>query len=288
MFAANFDYYRPASVQEAVQLLSTKENAKILAGGHSLIPAMKYRLAQPSALIDIGRIPELSGIRVEGGKLRIGAMTTHAAIANSSDVKAHCPLLAEAAGKIGDQMVRNRGTIGGAIVHADPAADYPPNLLALGGSVTAVGPNGSRTIDLAGFWTDLFTTALAPDEIVTEVTVNGYGKGTGGAYADMQHPASGYIVVGASAVVTVANGVCSKVSLVIGGATPNPVRASAAEAALTGKAPTAEHIAAAAALAADGISNPMGDSFASSEYRVHLAKVLAKRALTQAAARASA
>jgi carbon-monoxide dehydrogenase medium subunit len=286
MFAANFDYYRPDSVQEAVQLLSTKENAKILAGGHSLIPAMKYRLAQPSALIDIGRIAELRGIRVEGNKLHIGAMTTHAAIADSAEVKAHCPLLAEAAARIGDQMVRNRGTIGGAIVHADPAADYPPNLLALGGSVTAIGPGGSRTIDLASFWTDLFTTALAPDEIVTAVTVNGYGAGTGGFYASMEHPASGYIVVGASAVVTVSGGVCTKVSLVIGGATPNPVRAVATEAALTGKAPTAENIAAAAAHAAEGISAPMSDSYASGDYRVHLAKVLAKRALMGAAERA--
>lgn len=286
MFAANFDYYRPASVQEAVQLLSTKDNAKILAGGHSLIPAMKYRLAQPSALIDLGRIKELSGIRVEGGRLRIGAMTTHAAIAASAEVKAHCPLLAEAADKIGDQMVRNRGTIGGAIVHADPAADYPPNLLALGGSVTAVGPKGSRTIDFANLWTDLFTTALNADEILTEVTVNAYGKGTGGFYADMQHPASGYIVVGASAVVTVSGGVVSKASLYIAGATPNPVRAAATEAALTGKAPTAENIAAAAALAADGIGDPMGDSFASGAYRLHLAKVLAKRALMGAAERA--
>ncbi len=287
MFAANFDYYRPTTVAEAVQLLSTKENAKILAGGHSLIPAMKYRLAQPSALIDIGRIAELSGIRVEGGKLRIGAMTTHAAIASSADVKAHCPLLAEAADKIGDQMVRNRGTIGGAIVHADPAADYPPNLLALGGSVTAVGPNGSRTIDLHAFWTDLFTTALAPDEIVTEVTVNTYDKGTGGFYADMQHPASGYIVVGASAVVTVSDGVVTKASVYVGGATPNPVHASATEAALTGKPATAENIAAAAALAADGISDPIGDSYASADYRVHLAKVLARRALAGAVERAT-
>jgi carbon-monoxide dehydrogenase medium subunit len=286
MFAANFDYYRPATVAEAVQLLGSKENAKILAGGHSLIPAMKYRLAQPSALIDLGHIKELSGIRVEGGKVRIGAMTTHAAIANSAEVKANCPLLAEAASKIGDQMVRNRGTIGGALVHADPAADYPPNLIALGGSVTAMGPKGTRTIDLAHFWTDLFTTALVADEVLTEVTVNGYGKGTGGAYADLQHPASGYIVVGASAVVRIANGVFAATSLVIGGATPNPVRASAAETALNGKAPTAENIASAAELATHVINAPLSDSYASGDYRTHLAKVLAKRALTEAAKRA--
>jgi carbon-monoxide dehydrogenase medium subunit len=286
MFAANFDYYRPATVAEAVQLLGAKENAKILAGGHSLIPAMKYRLAQPGALIDIGRIKELRDIRVDGGKVRIGAMATHAAIAASTEVKANCPLLVEAANRIGDQMVRNRGTIGGALVHADPAADYPPNLIALGGSVTAMGPKGTRTIDLASFWTDLFSTALAEDEILTEVTVNGYGKGTGGAYADMQHPASGYIVVGASAVVTVANGACSKVSLVVGGATPNPVRMTATENTLTGKAPSAENIAAAAAHASAAISNPLHDSYASGDYRTHLAKVLAKRALTEAAKRA--
>lgn len=286
MFAANFDYYRPATVAEAVQLLSTKENAKILAGGHSLIPAMKYRLAQPGALIDIGRIPGLHSINVDGGKVRIGALVTHNAVATSSGIKATCPLLCEVASKIGDQMVRNRGTIGGSLVHADPAADYPPNLLALGGSVTAIGPKGSRTIDIASFWTDLFTTALAGDEIVTEVTVNGYGRGTGGAYADMQHPASGYIVVGASAIVTVSGGNVTKATLVIGGATPNPVHVTAAESALTGKAPTAENIAAAAEHAADAISNPLNDSYASGDYRTHLAKVLAKRALTEAARRA--
>jgi carbon-monoxide dehydrogenase medium subunit len=286
MFAANFDYYRPATVAEAVQLLSTKENAKILAGGHSLIPAMKYRLAQPGALIDIGRIPDLSSIRLDGGAVRIGAMATHHAVATSASIKAACPLLCEVASKIGDQMVRNRGTIGGALVHADPAADYPPNLIALGGSVTVMGPNGSRTIDIANFWTDLFSTALAENEIVTEVAVNAYGKGTGGAYADMQHPASGYIVVGASAVVTVSGGNVSKVSLVIGGATPNPVRVTAAESALTGKQPTADNIAAAAAHAADAISNPLSDSYASGDYRTHLTKVLAKRALTEAARRA--
>jgi carbon-monoxide dehydrogenase medium subunit len=286
MYAANFDYYRPATVAEAVQLLSTKENAKILAGGHSLIPAMKYRLAQPAALIDIGRIAELSGITYADGTLRIGAMTSHAAIASSSIVKTHCPLLAEAASKVGDQMVRNRGTIGGSIVHCDPAADYPPNLLALGGSVKAVGPKGSRTIDIGSFFVELFTTAVADNEIVTEVTVNGYGKGTGGAYADLQHPASGYIVVGASAVVSVSGGNASRVSLVIGGATANPVRVSAAETALTGKAPSAESIAAAAEHAAAAISNPLSDSYASGDYRTHLAKVLAKRALALAAQRA--
>lgn len=286
MFAANFDYYRPATVAEAVQLLSSKENAKILAGGHSLIPAMKYRLAQPGALIDIGRIAELSSIKYADGKLRIGAMTTHAAIASSHEVHAHCPLLAEAASKVGDQMVRNRGTIGGSIVHADPAADYPPNLLALGGSVTIAGPKGTRSVDIKDFFVELFTTAVEANEIVTEVVVNGYGKGTGGAYADLQHPASGYIVVGASAVVSVSNGNVTKARLVIGGATPNPVRVSAAEAALTGKAATAEAVAAAAEHAAAAISNPLSDSYASGDYRTHLAKVLAKRALAQAAERA--
>lgn len=286
MFAANFDYYRPATVAEAVQLLGSKENAKILAGGHSLIPAMKYRLAQPGALIDIGRISELTGIKYAGGQLRIGAMTTHAAIASSHEVQAHCPLLAEAASKVGDQMVRNRGTIGGSIVHADPAADYPPNLLALGGSVTVAGPKGTRSVDMKDFFVELFTTAVEANEIVTEVVVNTYGEGTGGAYADLQHPASGYIVVGASAVVTVSGGAVSKASLVIGGATPNPVRVSAAEAALAGKAPTAESFATAAEHAAAAISNPLSDSYASGDYRTHLAKVLAKRALAQAAERA--
>lgn len=286
MFAANFDYYRPTTVAEAVQLLSTKENAKVLAGGHSLLPAMRYRLAQPGALVDIGRIAELSGITVSGGKVKIGAMTTHDAIANSAEVKANAPTVAEAAAKIGDQMVRNRGTLGGSMVHADPAADYPPNLLALGGSVTALGPNGTRTIDLNDFWTDLFTTALGPEEILTEIAVNVVGKGSGAAYADFQNPASGYIIVGASALVTLDGDTVSKVSLVIGGATPNPVHAAAAETALTGKAATAENIAAAAAQAASAISDPLSDVFASGDYRLNLAKVLSKRALAEAVKRA--
>jgi carbon-monoxide dehydrogenase medium subunit len=249
---------------------------------------MRYRLAQPGALIDIGRISELSGVRVDGNVLRIGAMTTHDAIANSADVKARCAVLAEAAALIGDQMVRNRGTIGGALVHADPAADYPPNLLALGGSVKAMGKNGARTIDLNDFWTDLFTTALNDGEILTEIAVNTTPQGTGAAYADFQNPASGYIVVGASAVVTLSGGNVSKCSLVIGGATPNPVRAIAAEAALTGKTPAAANIAAAADAAAGAIGDPMSDVYASGDYRMHLAKVMAKRALTEAAKRAAA
>ncbi len=286
MFAANFDYFRPTTVAEAVKLLGSNENAKILAGGHSLIPAMKYRLAQPGALIDIGRIKELSGISVSGGQVKIGAMTTHDAIATSADVKSACPLLAEVAARIGDQMIRNRGTIGGSLAHADPAADYPPNLLALGGSVTVMGPKGTRTINVNELWTDLFTTALNDGEILTEVSVNATPKGTGAAYADFQNPASGYIVVGAAAVITMNGSMVGKCSLVIGGATPNPVRAAAAEASLTGNAPTAENIATAAEKVAEVIGDPMSDVYASADYRKHLAKVLACRALAEAAGRA--
>ena len=283
MYPAEFDYYRPASVAEAISLLKTKENAKLLAGGHSLIPAMKLRMAQPGALIDIGRIKELKGITVHRGSIEIGAMTTHAAVAASGDVHSMAPLLAEAAAQIGDRQVRNRGTIGGSLAHADPAADYPTAFIALNGTVNVMGPKGARSIKASDFFVDLFTTALAEDEVITSVQVPiQFG---GGAYAKHPYPASGYAVVGVAAVLAVREGaVGDDISIVVGGASNTPVRCLAAERALAGKAPTAENIAAAAAKVADAITDPSGDSYASGAYRVHLATVMAKRALTSAVA----
>jgi carbon-monoxide dehydrogenase medium subunit len=287
MYPSDFDYYRPSTVAEAVELLQKHSGAKILAGGHSLIPAMKYRVANPSALIDIGKIGALDGINAKAdGDLVVGAMATHAKVAASKAVRENCAMVADVAGAIGDQQVRNRGTIGGSLAHADPAADYPTVIRCVGAKMVAIGPKGSRTLSSETFFTDLFTTALGADEVLTEVHLNGYGKGTGGYYAKFAHPASGYAVVGAAAMVTVKDGVCSRVSLCVGGATPNPVRCEDAEAALTGKAPTAENIAAAAALVGKAISNPMSDSFANGDYRAHLAGVMAKRALSTASDRA--
>ncbi|MCC7362000.1 MAG: xanthine dehydrogenase family protein subunit M [Anaerolineales bacterium] len=285
MYSANFDYYRAATVSEAVALLASHPGAKLLAGGHSLLPQLKLRVAQPAALVDIGRVAELRGIRQEGGRLIIGALTTHNAVATSAVVREHCPVLAEAAALIGDQQVRNRGTIGGSIAHADPAADLPTVLLALGATVTVTGPSGSREIAAAQMYTDLFTTSLAENEILTSISVPAYGAAAAGAYAKHEHPASGYAVVGTAVVLTVSGGQVSSAHITIGGATANPVRAGAAEAALMGKALNAENIAAAAAKAAEAVTNPLSDYYASAEFRTHLATVMVKQALTAAAAK---
>jgi len=286
MYSANFDYHRANSVAEAVDLLKNHPGARLLAGGHSLLPQMKLRVAQPPALVDIGRIAELKGISLEGDQLVIGAMTTHNTVANSDLVKEHCPVLAYAAGLIGDQQVRNRGTIGGSLAHADPAADLPTVLMALGGMLTAVGPNGSRELACMDFCTDLFTTMLQEGEVLTRVSVPTYGAGTGGAYKKHEHPASGYAVVGVAAIIMVADGKCTAARMAVGGATSKPVPAPAAEDALMGKALDDATIAAAADLMSEAIMDPIGDHYASAEYRVHLAQVLAKKAVTEAAKKA--
>jgi carbon-monoxide dehydrogenase medium subunit len=284
MYAARFDYHRPRSLAEAADLLKKDPDARILAGGHSLLPAMRLRLSSPSALVDLSGVQELGGIRAADGAVVIGAMTTHAAVAESDVVRSSCPLLAETAADIGDLQVRNRGTIGGSVAHADPGADYPTALTALGATVEA----GSRKMPIEGFFKGLFTTDLRPGEILTAVQVPTYGKGTGGAYLKHRHPASSYAVVGVAALVTVSGGRCAKVSLVVGGASANPVRVKAAEAALTGQAPNAASFAAAAGHVAAAIAKPMSDLYASGEYRVHLAGVMAQRALAKAAERAQA
>ncbi len=288
MYSANFDYYRANSVAEAVSLLSAHPGAKLLAGGHSLLPQMKLRVAQPPALIDLGRVDELKGITHADGKLHIGAMTTHNTVATSDLVKEHCAVLAHTAGLIGDQQVRNRGTIGGSLAHADPAADLPTVLMALGGTLTAVGPNGSRELACMDFCTDLFTTMLHDDEVLTRISVPAYGTSAGGAYKKHEHPASGYAVVGVAAMVMVADGKCSGARIAVGGASAKPAPAPAAEDALMGKALDEATIAAAAALVAEAVVDPIGDHYASAEYRIHLATVLAKKAITKAAKKAGA
>jgi len=286
MYAANFDYYRPTTVAEAVELLGKHKDAKVLAGGHSLLPAMKLRASAPAALVDIGRIKGLAGIQATGTALKIGALTTHAAIAASDAVKKNCPILAEAAAQIGDTQVRNRGTIGGSLAHADPAADFPTVITTLGATLTATGPKGNRDIPAADFFKDLFTTALGPDELLTSISVPTYGAGTGGAYLKHRHPASSYVVVGIAALVTLKGGKCDNVSLVVGGVTAKPTRCAAAENALKGKAADDATIAAAAAKVAEAISDPLSDVYASAEYRTHLATVMTKRALMTAVERA--
>jgi carbon-monoxide dehydrogenase medium subunit len=248
---------------------------------------MKFRLATPKALVDIGAIKGLSGIAAKGKSIWIGATTVHAEIAASALLRKSCPLLPEAAAQIGDVQVRNRGTIGGSIAHADPAADYPTALVALGATVIARGPRGERKIPAEEFFVDLFTTALKPGEIVTAVLVTPSAKGSGAAYLKHPHPASRYAVAAAAAVVDVTKGVCSRASLVIGGVSATPVRVLKAQDALVGKKPDAASIAAAAAQVEALVPDPMGDVYASGEFRVHLASVLAKRALAAAFERAT-
>ena len=286
MYSAPFDYYRPRTLAEAAALLKRHKGSRLLAGGHSLLPAMKLRLAAPKALVDIGGIKGLSGIRQRGKLLWIGATTTHAEIAASPLLAKACPVLAGAAIQIGDLQVRNRGTIGGSIAHADPAADLPTVLVALGATVVARGSRSERKIPAEKFFVDLFTTALKPGEIVTAVLVPSYGRGTGAVYLKHRHPASSYAVVGVAALLEVAGGKIGRARLTIGGVTPRPVRAAAAEEALVQARVEASAFAAAAAKVAGSLSEPLGDLYASGEFRVHLATVLAGRALAAAAERA--
>ncbi len=286
MYSSSFEYFRPKTLAEAARLLKKHRGARLLAGGHSLLPAMKFRLASAKALIDIGAIKGLSGIKAKGKTLEIGATTTHAEIAASAAVHKACPILAEAAAQIGDIQVRNRGTIGGSIAHADPAADLPTVLVAVGATILVKGPKGARKVPAEKFFVDLFTTALKPTEILTAILVPASGKGTGGAYLKHPHPASRYAVVGVAALVELEDGKVARTSLVIGGVTHTPVRASAAEAALTGQKPSDASIAAAAGQVAAALEDPLSDHYASGEFRVNLATVLAKRALAAAAGRA--
>ena len=283
---ASFTYHRPSSVDEAVSLLGSLPDSRPLAGGHSLLPAMKLRLSMPAALVDIGRIPGLASVERDGNGLRIGALATHAAVAGSETVREVCPVLGEAAALIGDRQVRNRGTIGGSLAHADPGADYPTVVTALGAAIAATGPNGDREIPAGEFFTGIFTTALGPGELLTSVLVPGTGTRTGAAYVKHKHPASGYAVAAVGAVVTVERGSCTAARIVVGGVTGVPVDAASAAGALTGSPLSDDAIAAAGAKVPEALGGALGDGYASAEYRTHLASVLARRALTAAFARA--
>ena len=287
MFPAKFGYIAAHSVEEALQLLSKHgEDAKLLAGGHSLIPAMKLRLASPRYLIDLGPIPGLRGVRVDGNALAIGALTVHADILSSEVARKHLPGLVDAASVIGDVQVRNRGTIGGSVAHADPAADFPVILRALNASFLLQSPMGSRTVAADEFFLDFFTTALAPNEMLTEIRVPLPPSGSGTAYAKLAHPASGYVVVSAGALIErQQSGSCASARVAMGGLDSGPIRAVATEIDLQGKALTSHVVAAAAAKAADQ-TDPDGDSYASADYKRHMAAVLARRAIESAAQRA--
>jgi carbon-monoxide dehydrogenase medium subunit len=287
MFPASFGYVAAHSVDEALQLLDKHGDAgKLLAGGHSLIPAMKLRLMSPGTLIDLGTIPGLRGIRVDGTSVVIGALTVHADVASSDLIRKHLPGLAEAASVIGDMQVRNRGTIGGSVAHADPSADFPVVLTALNASFVVQSSTGHRTIAVDEFFTDFYTTAMAANEILTEIRVPIPPSGSGTAYAKLPHPASGYVVVSAGALITQSSGSCVSARLAIGGLASGPIHAASTEIELRGKSLTQEVINAAAARAADN-SDPTEDSYASAEYKKHVATVYARKAIEAAVQRAT-
>jgi carbon-monoxide dehydrogenase medium subunit len=287
MIAAQFDYLAPQTLEEAVSLLTQhSDDAKILAGGHSLIPAMKLRLAMPQVLIDIGRIKDLSYIREEGNQILIGAMTTHYQIESSDRLREICPLLPECAANIGDTQVRNKGTIGGSLAHSDPAADWPAAAIALKAEIVAVSANGERVIKADDFFVDMLTTQLEPGEILREIRINTPAGRFGQAYLKVPQPASGFAVVGVAVHLTRdQSGACESASIGITGVASKAYRASGAENALTGNALDEQSIATAAATAADGVSIN-GDLYASESYRTHLAQVYTRRAIQAAASRA--
>jgi aerobic carbon-monoxide dehydrogenase medium subunit len=285
---APFEYHRATSLTEAHALLRQYgDEAKLLAGGHSLLPAMKLRLAQPGHLIDIGGLSDLRYVRDDGDALRIGALSTHHDLETNGVVRDRCPLLADAAAVIGDRQVRNRGTIGGALAHADPAADHPAAVLALDATVVAEGPDGRREIPIDEFFVGLLTTALAPDEVVTEVRIPLAEGRVGAAYAKLANQASGYAVVGVAAVLTLdADGRCRRARIGVTGAGSVAMRASAVEAGLEGYPLDDAVIDAAVGHAADGL-DLLDDVQASAAYRRRVTVGLTRRAVLVALRRVS-
>jgi carbon-monoxide dehydrogenase medium subunit len=294
MYPPKFNYYRAGSVDEALTLLQEHPGAKFLAGGHSLLPLMKMRLADPGTLIDIGRIGELRGISADGDSVRIGALTPHVALETS---KVLPKALVEAASLIGDPQVRNRGTIGGNIAHADPASDLPTVLLALDATMHITGPRASgngygarstRAVAAEDFFTGFFATALAEDEILIAVDIPNQPEGTGSAYAKLINPASRYAMVGAAVVVTMQGGVCTHASVAMGGLTAHATKAPSVESALRGETLSDDVIDAAAAAVDNDLDDQiMGDMHASAEYRRSMAPVLVARAIRDAVQRAA-
>jgi carbon-monoxide dehydrogenase medium subunit len=283
MIPSAFDYVRASSVDDAIRLLGEHgEDAKILAGGMSLIPMMKLRFASPATLIDIRKIPSLSGITVQGDRVTIGALTNHAAIAASPELRKAAPVLWDAANVLGDPQVRNLGTIGGSLSHADPAADYPAAMLALEAELTVIGPQGERTIGAAEWFTGMFETALAEREILTNVS---FAAAPVSAYVKFHHPASHYAVVGAAAVLTLDGGKIAGARIGLTGLYETAFRATAVEQALIGVAPSDEAALEAATAGAAGEGEARSDTFASATYRKAMAAVFTARAVTRAATR---
>ena len=285
---APFDYHPVKTVDEAISLLQEySDDAKILAGGHSLIPSMKLRLSQPGHLIDIRGIDGLSYIRAEGDVIAVGALTPYVQILRSDLLKRHFVALTEAAEDLGDQQVRNRGTLGGSLAHSDPAGDMPAVVLALKADIVVQGPNGKRTVQADDFFVDTFLTALESDEILTEIRFKIPPARTGTAYMKLENKASHYALTGCAAMVTLdTDGTCTAASVAITGASTKTVRASAVEAALVGKKLDEATVAAAAQHAAEGLEL-VEDIHGSKAYRAQMTVVMARRAILQAAEHAS-
>ncbi len=287
MIPAAFDYAAPGSVAEAITLLQQRPGeGKIIAGGQSLLPMMKLRLAMPGLVVDLRNArPELSRISMDGNSLRIGSMATHAHVAASDIVRDTVPLLAETAAEIADVQVRNLGTIGGSIAHADPVADYPASLLALGAHAEVAGPNGARTVSIDDLVMDAFITTLAEDEIITEIVIPIPGRNSGSTYLKFANKASHFAIVGVAAAVSMdATGRLASVAVGITGAASRAARATAVEDALLGQEPTQEAVAAASAMAADGLEC-IADLHGSEDYRENVTRVLTRRAITRAVER---
>jgi carbon-monoxide dehydrogenase medium subunit len=282
MYPAQFDYHAPGTIKEALDLLGKfKDEAKILAGGHSLIPAMKLRLARPGHLVDIRKISSLRGIREDGATLVVGALTTEYDIESSAVVKSKCPVMAQVAALVGDPMVRNLGTIGGSLAHADPAADWPAAVIALGAEMVVEGAPGKRTVKADDFFKGLMTTAVGPDEILTEIRVPALAANMRAAYVKFPHPASRFAVVGVCAVLTLDDSKVAKAGIGITGAGTKAVRARGVEEAIAGKTVDAASIQAAAERAPEGV-DVQADLQGSVEYKQHLLKVFTRRAIEMA------
>ncbi len=283
MIPVAFDYEAPASVEEALSLLAAAgdREVKVLAGGQSLLPVLRLRMAAPELVVDLGRIPELRGVRDEGDVLAIGAMTTHDDVTREPLIRQHALLLAEAASTVADPQVRHLGTFGGALAHADPAGDMPAPALALDAEFVVAGSGGRRTVPASEFFVDLFTTAVAEDELLVEVRVPKH-TGWGAHYEKFSRVAQAWSIVGVAAAVRVEAGVVQEAKVALTNMGLVPLRAAAVEQALVGREATPEAIRDAAALAAEGTA-PMSDANADEDYRRHLATVLTGRAVLAAA-----
>jgi aerobic carbon-monoxide dehydrogenase medium subunit len=278
-----FDYQRASSLDDALaKLAAAGGEGKLLAGGHSLVPLMKLRLSEPKVLIDIARIPGLSGVREKDGRIEIGAGTTHADVASSALLREKCPMVAEAAAEIGDPQVRNRGTLGGSLAHADPSADYPAAMLAVDAEIHLKGPRGWRAVKASDFFLDLFTVDLAPDELIAGVQ---FAPVKTAAYAKLHQRASHFAIVGVAAALDVAEGAIRSARVGLTGAGTHAVRLSSVERALAGKRASAKTIEEAAREAGAGIETINADIHASEEYRRAMIPVFTRRALAAALAR---